>query len=192
MRWAVGNDCVFFCVSSGPREYCWIYEKLLMRSRTVGSTSSINSPRSEIESGLDLLVVGWQERVALPEFSLEGVACKLDSGAAISSLHVQSLRYVRRAGWDWVQFEIGTEFGLLDSLMLCESRLSGMKRIQSSSGHLTVRPVVETMLSLGGFHWPVELTLTCRKQMQFPLLVGRNALEGRCLIDCGRTFLASR
>jgi hypothetical protein len=91
-----------------------------------------------------------------------------------------------------VQFEIGTEFGLLDSLMLCESRLTGMKRIQSSSGHLTVRPVVETMLSLGGFHWPVELTLTCRKKMQFPLLVGRNAIEGRCLIDCGRTFLASR
>jgi hypothetical protein len=38
----------------------------------------------------------------------------------------------------------------------------------------------------------VELTLTCRKKMQFPLLVGRNAIEGRCLIDCGRTFLASR
>lgn len=163
-----------------------------MRSRAVGSTSSVSLPRSEIDSGLDLLVVGWQERVALPEFSLEGVACKLDSGAAISSLHVQSLRYFRRSGWDWVRFEIGTEFGLLDSPLICESRLFGMKRIQSSSGHLTIRPVVETMLSLGGFHWPVELTLTCRKQMQFPLLVGRDAIEGRCLIDCGRTFLASR
>jgi len=163
-----------------------------MRTRVTDSSNAPDSFGSDSESNLDLLVVGWQERVALPEFSLEGVTAKLDSGAAISSLHVQSLCYVRRGGWDWVRFEIGTEFGLLDSPLMCESRLCGLKRIQSSSGHVTVRPVVETMLSLGGFHWPVEMTLTSRSQMQLPLLIGRNALEGRCLIDCGRTFLASR
>ena len=38
--------------------------------------------------------------------------------------------------------------------------------------------------------FPVELTLTRRDAMGFRMLLGRQAVRGRFLVDAGRSFLA--
>jgi hypothetical protein len=130
-------------------------------------------------------VVGWQEAIGLPELGVDAVVAKLDSGAAHSELF-------RRGTGDWVRFELGDELEPFDAVRICEARVSSVHRVQSSSGHVSVRPVIETMMLLAGFQWPVHLSLTSRKGMQFPLLIGRSALAGRCLVDSGRTHLAAK
>lgn len=146
----------------------------------------------EMDPFLSMRVVGWQESIGLPEFGLDAVVAKLDSGAAHSALHVQRLELFRRSRADWVRFELGDELEFFDAVQVCEARVSNIHRVQSSSGHVSVRPVIETMMLLAGFQWPVHLSLTSRKGMQFPMLIGRSALAGRCLVDSGRTHLAAK
>jgi hypothetical protein len=139
----------------------------------------------------DLVVVGWQELVGLPELGIDQLPVKLDTGAVSSSLHVERIRYFRRNQGDWVRFDLGAGMAAAKDDCRCESRLLGLRTIQSSSGHRSLRPVIETTMVLAGFHWTIELTLANRPTMQFPVLIGRDALSGRCLVDCGQTFLAN-
>ncbi len=139
----------------------------------------------------DLLIVGWQELAALPELGLDAIRAKLDTGAFLSSLHVDHVRVFRKLGSEWVRFGVGTVFGLAATEISCEAPVTGFRRIQSSDGHRSIRPVIETMLNMAGYHWSIELTLSSRTTMQFPLLIGRDALAGRCLVDSGRTYLVS-
>ncbi|MFO0014468.1 MAG: ATP-dependent zinc protease [Planctomycetota bacterium] len=127
----------------------------------------------------------------LPELGISQLTVKLDTGAVSSSMHAKNIRYFRRHHGDWVRFELGDTVGMTKEDCRCESRLIGFRRIRSSSGHQTQRPVIETMMVLAGFYWTIELTLAHRPTMQFPLLIGRDALAGRCMVDCGQTFLAN-
>jgi hypothetical protein len=138
----------------------------------------------------DLLIVGWQEMLGFPELGIAQVAVKLDTGAVLSSIHVEDYQIFKRNHGEWVRFDHGVGLTGVGDDCRCESRLVGFRRIQSSSGHRSSRPVIETTMVLAGFHWTIELTLANRPTMQFPILIGRDAISGRCLVDCGRTFLA--
>jgi hypothetical protein len=48
--------------------------------------------------------------------------------------------------------------------------------------------VVETLARLGPVDWPIELTLADRDVMGFRMLLGREAIRRRFLIDPGRSF----
>jgi hypothetical protein len=138
----------------------------------------------------DLLVVGWQEMASLPELGVPQVPVKLDTGAVSSSIHVENIKVFRRNQNEWVRFDLGEGLADPNEDCRCESQLLGFRRIQSSSGHRTLRPVIETMIRIAGFYWTIELTLASRPTMQFPVLIGRDALSGRCLVDCGQSFVA--
>lgn len=145
--------------------------------------------RPEVDA---LVLVGWQEWAALPELGISSLTVKLDTGAVSSSIHAENIRYFRRNQTDWVRFTFGDRLGVVGEDCRCESRLLGFRLIRSSSGHQSRRPVIETTMVLAGFYWTIELTLAQRRTMMFPLLIGRDALAGRCMVDCGQTFLANR
>ena len=54
------------------------------------------------------------------------------------------------------------------------------------------RPVIVTHVGLGQERWPIELTLTRRDQMGFRMLLGRQALRGRAVVDAGSSFREGR
>ena len=64
--------------------------------------------------------------------------------------------------------------------------------VRSSSGHIDERLVVGVTLRLGvrvgALEWPIELTLADRGRMQFPMLLGREAMAGRVAVDPGASF----
>jgi hypothetical protein len=61
--------------------------------------------------------------------------------------------------------------------------------VRNSSGGVERRYVIKTLLRLGEFVWPIELALANRDQMGFRMLLGRTALQGRALIEPGRSYL---
>ena len=65
------------------------------------------------------------------------------------------------------------------------------RRVRSSSGKTTLRPVVRTEVQLGEERWPIELSLVRRDLMGFRMLLGRTAIRRRFHVDAGRSFLAS-
>ncbi|MCH2533903.1 MAG: RimK/LysX family protein, partial [Bdellovibrionales bacterium] len=54
------------------------------------------------------------------------------------------------------------------------------------------RPVIITDIELDGEKWPIEMTLTKRDVIGFRMLLGRQAFQGRYLIDVDKSFLAEK
>ncbi|HAI10294.1 MAG TPA: ATP-dependent zinc protease [Phycisphaerales bacterium] len=136
-------------------------------------------------------VIGWREWVHLPELGDLVVKAKVDTGARSSALHAHKLKhFTDEQGVEKVSFEI---WPFQDShakastftLPVHESRW-----IKSSNGHQAYRPVVIVNITLMDQTWPIELTLTNRDEMGFRMLLGRQAIRRKMLVDAGKSFLA--
>lgn len=136
--------------------------------------------------------VGWREWVGLPSLGILRIKAKIDTGARSSALHAHDVRYVRRGGKRIVKFRVHPVQKDDRTFVEAEGEWVDERRVRSSSGTVTVRPVIRTVLRLGGEEWAMELTLTRRDTMGFRLLLGREALRGRCLVDPGRSFLTGK
>ena len=144
-----------------------------------------------------LVTVGWREWVAFPEMGLPAVRAKVDTGAATSSLHARDIETERRDGETWARFRVAPYFRTRRHprtvRVLCEARVVDERVVVSSSGHEDSRLVVQARLRLGtrvgAPEWPVQLTLADRGPMRFPMLLGREALAGRVLVDAAASNL---
>lgn len=73
-----------------------------------------------------------------------------------------------------------------------EAELVDRRHVRSSSGKRELRPVILTAVELAGQRWEIELTLTRRDAMGFRMLLGRQALRGRFLVDPGRSYIRGK
>ena len=64
--------------------------------------------------------------------------------------------------------------------------------VKSSNGKEEPRWVIHTTFVLGEVTFTSEITLTNRGGMRFPMLIGRQALRGRFLVNPGRSHLAAQ
>jgi hypothetical protein len=70
-----------------------------------------------------------------------------------------------------------------------ELPLFDLRWITSSNGNRQKRPVIRPTIDLGGQSWPIEMSLGPRGSMGFPMLLGREAVRRRFVVDPGRYFL---
>jgi hypothetical protein len=138
------------------------------------------------------LIVGWREWIALPELGIAAIKPKIDTGARSSSLHAFNIETFQRDGADWVRFEIHPFQRDTDTTVAAEAKVLELRHVRSSSGHSTLRPVILTTVELAGQRWSVELTLAARDEMGFRMLLGREAVRGRFVVDPGRSYLVSK
>jgi hypothetical protein len=66
------------------------------------------------------------------------------------------------------------------------------RNVRSSSGDVEHRPVVGATIVLAGHPVTAEVTLTRRDEMGFRMLVGREALRQRFVVDPGVSYLGGR
>jgi hypothetical protein len=139
----------------------------------------------------DLPRVGWREWVALPDLGVERIKAKIDTGARTSSLHAFDIRRVVRGGRRFVRFKVHPR--QRDASFTVEARapLIAVRRVRSSSGHVTERPVILTDVAILDQRWEIELTLIARDEMGFRMLLGRQAVRNRFLVDAGRSHVAN-
>lgn len=140
----------------------------------------------------DLPRIGWREWVALPDLGVETIKVKVDIGARTSSLHAFELEEYQRDGQTWVRFEVHPEQRTRAISIPVEAPLLECRKIRNSGGQTESRPVILTTVGLLGLQWPVELTLTRRDSMGFRMLLGRQAVRDRFLVDPGLSFLGGR
>jgi hypothetical protein len=137
-------------------------------------------------------IIGWREWVRLPDLGVESIKAKVDTGARTSSLHAFDLEEFVRDGVDQIRFLVHPEQRLSHPTIPVELPLLARRRIRDSGGKSELRPVVETVIELLGQRWPIELTLTRRDAMGFRMLLGRQAVRRRFLVDPGSSFLAGK
>jgi ribosomal protein S6--L-glutamate ligase len=127
-------------------------------------------------------IIGWREWCELPDLQLPGVLAKIDTGAKTSSLHAFNIRSSPR-GEGWLCFCVHPVQRRRKPVIECEARCVDIRAVTSSNGTSEERPVIETTLVMGGRRFLSEITLTNRDEMGFRMLIGRQSLTKRFLVD---------
>lgn len=145
----------------------------------------------------DLIWVGWREWLAFPQLGLPAVRVKVDTGAATSSLHAHDIEAFEKEGDRWARFGVCPFFRRHKRIeVMCEAPIVDERTVVSSNGQSELRLVVQAVLRLGtrvgASEWPVEVTLTDRRGMRFPMLLGREAMAGRVYVDPQASFKLGR
>ncbi len=137
-------------------------------------------------------VIGWREWVRLPDLNVGRIKAKIDTGARTSALHAFKITPFTKDGAAYVRFQVHPLQRLRKPEITCVALVIDHRGITDSSGRVEQRYVIRTTLKLGKLRWPIELTLTNRDQMGFRMLIGRQALRRRYLVDTGRSFIARK
>lgn len=139
-----------------------------------------------------LAIIGWRERIALPEFGIQQIKVKIDTGARSSALHAFHIEKFTRNTKPMVRFQVHPYQRNTDHTVIAEAELIDEREIRTSGGHAQIRPVIHAIVKLADQQWDIELTLTNRDVMGFRMLLGRQAVRKRFLVDSGRSFIQSR
>lgn len=137
----------------------------------------------------DLLVIGWREWVDLPRLGGITVKAKIDTGARTSALHAVGVEEFQRGGAPWVRFTVHPHQRDTERSVLVEAPVIDERAIRNSGGAAEHRPVISTRATIGEVALDIEVTLTNRALMGFRMLLGREALRRRFLVDPGRSYL---
>nr|WHW29161.1 hypothetical protein [uncultured bacterium] len=140
----------------------------------------------------DPTTVGWREWVGLPDWNVDAIKAKIDTGARTSALHAFDLELFERDDTEWVRFAVQPWQRSDDDVSIVEAIRVDHRTITSSSGTRSARPVVRACLVLAGHHVDAEVTLTRRDEMGFRMLIGREALAQGFLVDPVASYLGGR
>ena len=131
----------------------------------------------------DKIIVGSEEWCAFPSLSIPAIRARVDSGAKTSSIHAFNITAFKRDNAPWVSFEVHPLQRNRNTVVRCEAAVIDRRNIKSSNGTVEKRYVIRTPLSIGDTSWDIELTLTNRDSMGYRMLLGREAMSNRMLVD---------
>lgn len=134
------------------------------------------------------IIIGCEEWCGFPTLSVPAIKARIDSGAKTSSIHAFNIQSFKRDQQSWVSFEIHPIQQNRDTIIRCESVVVDRRNVKSSSGEMEKRYVIRVPMVLGDQEWEVELTLTNRDSMGYRMLLGREAMIHRILVDPSASF----
>lgn len=137
-------------------------------------------------------VIGWREWVRMPLLQAQPFKAKIDSGAKTCALHACYIETFTRDDAPWVRFGIRPHRRQLGAVIHCESALIDRREVCDSGGHRALRCVIAADLLIGGELINTEVTLADREPLQYRMLIGRNALRGRFIVDSAQSFSLGR
>ncbi len=133
--------------------------------------------------------IGWREWVSLPGLGVDRIKAKVDTGARTSALHAVRIRRFTREGREMVRFETHPVQRETRTRVQGEAAVLEVRSVRSSSGAESQRPVIRTPVRILDRRWPIELTLVSRDLMGFRMLLGRQAIRRRFVVDPARSFV---
>ena len=138
----------------------------------------------------DKIVVGRKEVVTFPEFNIEKIDVKIDSGAYSSSIDCSHVEEV---------FVDGKKKLEVVFLHPHHNQYSGIKyyfehydkkKVTSSSGNAQIRFILTFKVLFFNQVITTQFTLTNRKGMRNSVLIGRKMLNKRFIIDTSKKYLS--
>ena len=143
-----------------------------------------------------LPVLGWKEEVSLPEWGVERLRAKLDTGARSSALHVEDLEEIGEhhdhdhdGPLPVVRFHLLVGPRGRPRRLEIEAPIVGHRFVRDTRARTERRPVVRTRVTAGPLDALADVTLTDRSGMNFRMLLGRLTLERRCVVDPSRGYI---
>jgi ribosomal protein S6--L-glutamate ligase len=138
---------------------------------------------------LEKVIVGSEEWCSFPELGIPTIKARVDSGAKTSALHAINIAPFEKDGENWVKFDINPIQNNSKTVIHCQAPLVDKRVVKSSSGYREQRYVIKSQIQVGEINWEAEFTLTNRDSMGFRMLLGREAMSGRLLVDPEQKYL---
>lgn len=136
------------------------------------------------------LIIGRKDLANFPGLQLKNIAVKIDTGAFTSSIHCEHIEEIETEGEKAIRFQLldpGHEWYNGKTYVFKKFKL---KKIKSSTGHSELRYIIKTNIELFNKVYPIELSLSERGDMKYPVLLGRKLLRKRFLIDPSKQNLS--
>jgi hypothetical protein len=120
----------------------------------------------------DKTIIGSEEVISFPEVGIDSISARIDTGATTSSLGVKKIQ---------------ENDGVLCCTMPNQQKVCfkdyTKKVVKSSFGHIEERYVIRLLVNVHGRSVRTNFTLANRSKMKFPVLIGRNLLKGKFIVD---------
>ena len=137
-------------------------------------------PPERMTTRLPLGIIGETEVVYLPDFTVPFEA-RIDTGATTSSMDARDIRSFERDGRKWVSFRVIARNGGESRQYECP--VVRTVRIKQHGGDSVERFCVMLTFRMGHLTLEREFTLADRSRFEYPVLVGRNILNGLAAVD---------
>lgn len=136
----------------------------------------------------DLKIIGSEEWCVFDELGVPGIKARIDSGAKTSSIQANNIKLFEKGAQEWVKFEVNPIQDNRSISIKCEAQVVDKRSVKSSSGISEDRYVIKTALTLGSEVFDIELTLANRDTMEFRMLLGREAINGRYMVNSAENY----
>ncbi|MBA3647863.1 MAG: ATP-dependent zinc protease [Chitinophagales bacterium] len=133
-------------------------------------------------------IIGRTDKVDFPELDLYNIEAKIDSGAYTSSIHCENVMAFYSQNDHYVSFTIYDK----EMPITKEGKVFASKQVKNSFGQIEYRYSINTVINLFGENYIIELALTNRSSMKFPVLLGRKLLRDHFIVDVTRQNLSYR
>jgi D-alanine-D-alanine ligase-like ATP-grasp enzyme len=138
--------------------------------------------------GKSISHIGRSERVRLPELTKGSIPARIDTGATVTSIWASSIAEVDE-GLSFVLFDTKSPYYTGQRLLVKDY---GKRVVSSSMGHVEVRYKIQVLISLHGRRVRATTTLSDRSQQTYPILIGRNVLKNKFIVDVARGDILGR
>ncbi len=140
---------------------------------------SVKIERSDYVLNQRFPIIGSVEPVHISSFSIP-FGARIDTGAEISSVDAQNITPFERDGEKWVSFDItnrkNNEKHHFEKPIIRKTKI---KRFQSNE----CRYVIHLNIKIGNEIIENEFSLINREKFDYQVLIGRNIINGRFIID---------
>ena len=123
------------------------------------------------------------EKISLPDLGIYDIEGKIDSGAALTSIGVSSLKVDRNK--KQVSFRVLNESSSLYTGKLITRPLYSEITVQSSNGSTQVRPLIKGTIVIRNKEYQTYYSLSNRDDMDYLVLIGKDILGDNFLISPG-------
>ena len=128
-------------------------------------------------------MIGRKDKGDFPDLEIKNIDIKVDTGAYTSAIHCYNIETKKVAGVEVLSFTLldptHKQFG--DKEFSTDD--FKVKRVKNSFGSSEQRYVIKTTIRLFRRRYPIELSLSQRGEMRFPILIGRKFLMGKFIVN---------
>ncbi len=146
--------------------------------------STIKSPKSapdHEEATKTLPIIGNSVRIKVA--GIAKIPAKVDTGATISSIWASNIRLTSDNRLEFTLFAPESPLYTGEKISADDFKV---RNVRNSTGHETIRYMVALPTVIKGKKIRISYTLADRSRNDFPVLIGRRALNGKFLVDVSK------
>lgn len=129
------------------------------------------------------IIIGRSEKVDFPELDIFEIDAKIDTGAFTSSIHCTNIQKKIIDGKKFITFNLLDESHEHYNNKPFQLPMHSESEVKNSFGQIENRFIIKTKIRIFNKSYPIELSLTDRSTMGFPVLLGRKVLYNRFIVD---------